>query len=132
MRIDQREDGFVRTDAYHCPVEVAMEIVGRRWTAVLLAQLKEAPRRYSELQRLVPDISDKMLTQRLAELSKSDLICRAEITDTGAARYELTDLGRTLSPSLQALYDWGQTWADTHGLVIEPVQPPDDSLERGS
>lgn len=132
MSADEREHGFVRTDAYHCPVEVAMEIVGRRWTAVLLAQPKEAPRRYSELQRLVPDISDKMLTQRLAELSKSDLVRRPEIVDAGGACYELTDLGRSLAPALQALYDWGQTWADTHGLVIEPVEPPDTFLERRS
>lgn len=122
----------MRTDTYHCPVEVAMEVVGRRWTAVLLAQLKEAPRRYSELQRLVPDISDKMLTQRLAELSRNDLVRRATDVDVGAARYELTDLGRTLAPALEALYDWGQRWADTHRLVIDTVEPPNIPPDRGS
>lgn len=107
---------------YHCPIEVAMEVLGARWTTVVLGHLKEAPRRYSELGRLIPDISDKMLTQRLQDLEDQAIVSRRELP--GARRhveYSLTPAGRTLEPALQTLYDWGESWAELHGLRIEPL-----------
>ena len=61
---------------YHCPVEVTAEVIGGKWTTVILAQLKESPRRYSELRRLVPDITEKMLAQRLRELEAAAIVRR--------------------------------------------------------
>ncbi len=96
-----------------------MEIVGGKWTAVVLAHIKEAPRRFSELRRLVPDISEKMLTQRLRGLESDGLIERTVVSTTPLhVTYELTDDGRSLAPVLEALYTWGQTRARTHDLTI--------------
>ncbi len=64
----------MRNRVYHCPVEVATDVVGGKWTAVVLAHVKEAPRRFSELRRLIPDISEKMLTQRLRSLEADGLL----------------------------------------------------------
>lgn len=107
---------------YYCPVEVTMEVIGGKWTAVILAHLKEAPRRFSELRRLIPHISEKMLTQRLRALETQGIVSRQVLADTPPhVEYDLTVAGRSLGPALQALYDWGQTWADQHDLVIEPT-----------
>jgi DNA-binding HxlR family transcriptional regulator len=105
---------------YYCPVEVTMELIGGKWTAVILAHLKEAPRRFSELRRLIPDVSEKMLTQRLRALQSEGIASRPLLGDTPPhVEYDLTDAGRSLAPALQALYDWGRHWANTHDIAIE-------------
>lgn len=112
----------MRNTVYYCPVEVTMEIIGGKWTAVILAQLKQAPRRFSELQRLIPDISEKMLTQRLRAMETEGIVSRQSHDDGPPhVQYDLTPAGRSLAPALQSLYDWGQQWAETHDITIEPT-----------
>ena len=109
----------MRGGVYHCPVEVTMDVIGGKWTPVVLAHLKEAPRRYSELRRLIPDITEKMLTQRLRELEAAGIVSRDLVTATPPhVTYDLTRDGRTLSPILQAMYDWGDQWARRNGLTL--------------
>lgn len=97
-----------------------MEVLGGKWTAVVLAHIKEGPCRFSDLRRLIPDISEKMLTQRLRSLQANGLLDRTVVSTTPPhVSYDLTDAGRSLSPALQALYDWGQVWAETNDLNIE-------------
>lgn len=106
---------------YHCPVEVTMDVIGGKWTPVLLAHLKEGVHRFGELRRLMPDVSEKMLTQRLRELERAGIVGRT--THPGRpprVEYDLTDEGRSLGPALQALYDWGRGRADRTGLTIAP------------
>lgn len=107
---------------YYCPVEVAVDVIGGRWTPVILAHLKEGVHRYGELRRRMPDVSEKMLTQRLRELERAGLVDRT--VHDGApppVSYRLTAEGRSLAPVLQALYDWGTERAARHGVPIEPV-----------
>ncbi len=110
----------MQTRVYYCPVEVATEVMGGKWTAVVLAHVKEAPRRFSELRRLMPHISEKMLTQRLRSLESDGLLSRTVVSNTPPhVVYDLTDDGRSLAPALQALYDWGARRAEARGLRIE-------------
>jgi DNA-binding HxlR family transcriptional regulator len=107
---------------YHCPVEVTMDVIGGRWTPVVLAHLKEGSSRFSDLRRVIPDITDKMLTQRLRSLEADGIITRTVIANTPPhVRYDLTPAGRSLGPALQALHDWGQARATDRGLTIHPV-----------
>ena len=53
---------------YGCPVEFALDMLGGKWKTVILARIKEQPMRYSELRRMIPSLSEKMLSQRLKEL----------------------------------------------------------------
>lgn len=107
------------TEEYHCAVEVTAEIIGGRWTPVILAQLKQGPLRYAELRRLIPGITEKMLTQRLRELADRGIVERTLVSATPPhVRYELTPEGRTLAPVLQAMWDWGERRAEAQGLVI--------------
>ncbi len=66
------EGGAVKR--YHCPVEVTVDVIGGRWRTVILAHLKEGVHRYGELRRLMPDITEKMLTQVLRELEADGLV----------------------------------------------------------
>lgn len=104
---------------YHCAVELAIDVVGGKWRAVVLAHLKEGVHRYGELRRRMPDVSEKMLVQRLRELQEAGLVSRHEHdTVPPTVEYRLTEEGRSLAPVLQALYDWGTARAERTGTEI--------------
>ncbi|MCK9905130.1 HxlR family transcriptional regulator [Parafrankia colletiae] len=107
---------------YRCPVEVTIEVVGGKWTAVILAHLKENDRlRFTQIRRLIPDITEKMLTQRLRELEKIGIVERTLVSATPPhVEYALTAEGRSLAPMLQSMWEWGRQWAQTHQLSIRP------------
>lgn len=118
---------------YHCPIEVTMEVIGGKWTPVVLAHLKDGPWRFSELRRLIPDITEKMLTQRLRELEDHDIVARTVVADTPPhVTYRLTETGETLRPALQALYDWGQNTATRLSLTIEAAATPKPTSAAGT
>ena len=98
----------------NCPVELSLTLISGKWKPVLLAHLKQGPLRYGELRRLVPRLSEKMLTQRLAELRALGFIARSSERGT----YRLTKKGETLRPVLQSLYDWGELQAHELGISI--------------
>jgi len=91
---------------YGCPVELTLDLLGGKWQTVILARLKQGPLRYGELRRAVPGLADKVLTQRLRDLEESGFIERSRLA-RGPIRYRLTATGRSLSPALEALYEWG-------------------------
>lgn len=99
--------------SYGCPVELALGVLGGKWRVVILAHLKQGPLRYSDLRRLTPRVSEKMLSQRLRELCKSGLVTKR------GERYALSSRGKSAAPVLQALYDWGERVAPELGLLIQ-------------
>ncbi len=112
----------MRDKRYYCAVELAVDVIGPKWRPIILAYLKEGVRRYGELRRRMPDISEKMLVQRLRELEADGLIRRtAHDVVPPRVEYELTEEGWTLAPVLQALYDWAEGHARRTGSRIEPV-----------
>lgn len=111
---------------YYCPVEVAVDVLGGRWAPVILAHLKEGVHRYGQLRRRIPELSEKMLTQRLRELEDHGLVERRVHDDVPGnvpppVSYRLTADGHSLGPVLQALHDWGSKQAARRGIPIEPV-----------
>ena len=100
---------------YGCPVEFALDTLGGKWKTVILARIKEGPMRYSDLRRAIPSLSDKVLTQRLADLTEAGFVT-AEISADGKERYVVTEQGRDLAGTLQALYDWGKARGDRIGV----------------
>jgi len=98
---------------YACPVELALDLLGGKWRTVILARLKEGPKRYADLRRLTPRMSEKMLTQRLRELTQRGFIARRD----GA--YVLTSRGASARSVLQALYDWGTDVAAEFDVHID-------------
>ncbi|HZP51404.1 helix-turn-helix domain-containing protein [Actinocrinis sp.] len=105
---------------YYCAVELAVDVIGGKWRPVILAHLKEGVHRYGELRRRIPDMSEKMLAQRLRELQDDGLVERIDYQAKPAhVEYRLTEEGRSLAPVLQALYDWGTARAERAGTPIE-------------
>jgi DNA-binding HxlR family transcriptional regulator len=107
--------------AFGCPVELSLTLLGGKWKAVILARLKDRPLRYGELRRLIPRLSDKVLTERLADLQGLGLIA----PNDGRPRngYRLSARGESLRPVLQALYDWGEAQAYELKVVVKPSPP---------
>src|ERR671933_2825945 len=85
----------------------AVELIGKRWTGAILFVLMDGPLRFSEVKLLVPDLSDRLLSERLKELEAEGLVERHVIDDTPVrVEYALTDKGRALEPALRALKGW--------------------------
>ncbi|CAA9490164.1 MAG: Transcriptional regulator, HxlR family [uncultured Solirubrobacteraceae bacterium] len=90
-----------------CPhYHEAIELIGRRWTGAILAVLlsEDRPLRFNEIAQAVPDLSDRLLTERLKELEERGLVTKRD----GA--YAVTPMGRDLEPALTQLQAWGQRW----------------------
>jgi DNA-binding HxlR family transcriptional regulator len=95
----------------------AIELVGRRWSGAVIRLLIEDRLRYSDLRDAIPDISDRMLSERLKELEAAGIVRRIVTPETPVrVEYELTEKGRALEPPLRALGDWASAW-------IEPSEP---------
>lgn len=86
----------------------AVELIGRRWTGAILLVLVEAgPLRFSEIRVLVPDVSDRLLSERLKELETEEIVLRSVYDETPVrVEYELTAKGKALQPALAALKQW--------------------------
>jgi DNA-binding HxlR family transcriptional regulator len=95
-------------EASSCAVETTLEIIGGRWKVLILRELFSGTKRFSELQRLLVGITQKMLTQQLRELEQDGLVHRQVYPVVPPkVEYSLTDLGQTLQPVLQAMHEWG-------------------------
>ena len=93
----------------NCPMEATLDLIGGKWKSVILFRLNEGTKRFSELGRLLPRITPRMLTQQLRDLERDGLVSRkiyAEVPPR--VEYSLTDTGRTLQPVLDALKAWGE------------------------
>lgn len=98
--------------AQMCPrYEHAMQIIGKRWTGLLLDALMHGPCRFSELTTLVEGLSDRVLSDRLRELEAEGIIKRVVYPQIPVrVEYELTEKGYALRPVVAALHEWAQDW----------------------
>ena len=105
---------MAETPTYQCPVDAPLEVLGGKWKLVLLFYLLAAPRRNGELRRLVPAITQKVLTQQLRELERDGIVTRT-VFDRVPPKvvYEINEPERQpLESLLAALCDWGLYWCD--------------------
>jgi DNA-binding HxlR family transcriptional regulator len=95
----------------------AVELIGARWTGAILQVLLRGPARYADVRAAVPDISDRMLCERLRALEQAGIVAR-QVSTAAPVRvdYELTDKGLALEPALAAIGRGAETW-------IEPPAP---------
>ncbi|NGM80943.1 winged helix-turn-helix transcriptional regulator [Paenibacillus sp. 7124] len=94
---------------YNIPVEATLEIIGGKWKCVILCHLTHGKKRTSDLKRLMPAITQKMLTQQLRELEEDGIvnrICYNQIPPK--VEYELSEYGRSLKSILDSLCAWGE------------------------
>jgi DNA-binding HxlR family transcriptional regulator len=91
----------------------AIELIGKRWTGAILLVLMDGPLHFSEIRDLVPDISDRLLSERLKEL-ESEKIVERRVIDGAPVRveYSLTEKGAALEPAVRSLKAWAHDWQD--------------------
>ena len=90
-----------------CPIAKAAEVLGERWTLLIVRELLLGSTRFNELQRALSHMSPSLLTKRLEELQQADLIFKKKVRGQIFATYHLTPEGRQLSPVIEALAAWG-------------------------
>jgi DNA-binding HxlR family transcriptional regulator len=95
--------------AYNIPVEATLDVIGGKWKVVILCHLDKGEKRTSELKRLIPDITQKMLTQQLRELEEAGVVKRNVYQQIPPkVVYSLTEYGWSLKPILDAMCAWGE------------------------
>lgn len=98
---------------FRCPVEACLEIIGGKWKGVILFHLLGGTKRFNELRRLLPNVTQRMLTRQLRELEADHIIERTIYPEVPPkVEYSLSEFGRTLSPILETLEKWGLEYID--------------------
>jgi DNA-binding HxlR family transcriptional regulator len=97
-----------------CPVAMAADVLGARWTIVLLRELLAGSTRFNDLRRGLPRMSPALLSRRLKELEAAGIVSRMPSTiDNGVFEYHLTGAGRELEPLVTAFGVWGHRWIES-------------------
>ena len=94
----------------------AVELIGGRWTGAVIQLLFHGRMRFAELRTAIPEISDRMLSERLRELEDEAIVARTVIPETPVrVEYSLTAKGRALAPALDAIGHWAERWVEGAG-----------------
>ena len=95
-----------------CPLyHEAVELVGRRWTGAILRVLMDGPLRFSEIAQAVPELSDRLLSERMKELEARGIVERTVLPGPPVrVEYSLSKMGRELAPALSELQRWAKRW----------------------
>jgi len=98
-----------------CPLyHEAVELIGRRWTGAILQVLMDGPLRFSQISHAVPELSDRLLSERMKQLEARGLVERSVIAGTPVhVEYALTTMGRDLAPALAEIKAWAHRWLAT-------------------
>jgi DNA-binding HxlR family transcriptional regulator len=100
----------------------AVELIGSRWTGAIIQTLLQGKTRYALIRAAIPDITDRMLSERLRSLESEGLVTRRVVPETPVrVEYELTDKGRSLERALKEISVWAERWIPTDSP--EPAAP---------
>lgn len=118
-----------------CPrFHVAVELIGGRWSGAIISSLLGGRARYNELRAAIPEISDRMLSERLRALECEGLLTRSVIPESPVrVEYELTSKGRALQESLDAIGKWATRWisdADLERVANRTIPAPRERASR--
>lgn len=105
---------------YPCPVSLTMDLVGGKWKTVILHHLKDNEKRYSELRKEMPFITEMTLSLQLKQLEKDGLVSRKVYGKKPPVKvvYSLTDFGKTFVPVLELIMKWGNQVVSEKGEFI--------------
>ncbi len=113
-----------------CSVACTADIIGGKWTAILVHDLSEGPRRFSDLERALPGISPRTLSERLRALEEEGVVSRQSFAESPPrVEYRLTEKGAALLPIIEAMRRFGHDWlvpehdhSADEGVRAEPIQ----------
>ena len=99
-----------------CPITTAIEVIGGKWKVIILYQLRGKTLRFGELKKLIPRITQKMLTQQLREMEQDNLVARKVYAEVPPrVEYRATPLADKLNPILDMMCDWGKEYHEVQG-----------------
>jgi len=103
---------MMRSTEHLClPYQQAIELIGKRWTGVIIMVLLNGPRRFNEIAEQLEGASDRMLSERLKELEATGILERRVYPETPVRiEYRLTEKGKALAPVIEAIQQWGHEW----------------------
>ena len=94
-----------------CDVEATLSVIGGRWKPILVCHLLAGPKRFGELKRLTPNVTERMMTLQLRELEADGIVARTVFQEVPPrVEYDVTAYGRTLEPILVAMQEWGRAF----------------------
>jgi DNA-binding HxlR family transcriptional regulator len=98
----------------------AVELIGGRWTGAIIQTLLQGKTRYALIKAAIPDITDRMLSERLRSLESEELVTRRVVPQSPVrVEYELTEKGRSLESALHEISAWAERW-----IALEPEESP--------
>ncbi|MDF2384051.1 helix-turn-helix transcriptional regulator [Nostoc ellipsosporum NOK] len=106
---------------YPCTVSLTMDLVGGKWKAVILYHLKNEPKRYNELRKEMPSITEMTLSLQLKQLEKDGMVIRKVYGKKPPVKvvYSLTDFGKSFVPVLEAITKWGNQVVRKNGQFVQ-------------
>ena len=108
----------------------AIELIGSRWTGAIVQTLLRGRSRYALIKASIPDITDRMLSERLRSLETEDLVARHVVPETPVrVEYELTEKGRELQSALREIGSWAERWIPLDD-ELQPVPAPKADSEK--
>lgn len=110
----------VESKIYPCTVSLAMDLIGGKWKAVILYHLKDTEKRFSELRKEIPLVTEMTLSLQLKQLEKDGLVTRNVYGEKPPIKviYEMTDFGKTFIPALEAITNWGNQIVTQKGEFV--------------
>jgi DNA-binding HxlR family transcriptional regulator len=111
MVIDNKPIPFeINGKEFHCALDITMHYIGGKWKTVVLWYLIDGKKRYNEIRKLIPDITERMLSIQLQQLEADGIIKREQLNVKPPLKveYSLTTFGETLIPTIEAIAKWGR------------------------
>lgn len=99
-----------------CAVEAFLDVLGGRWKGMILFHLLGGTKRFGELRKLLPHVTQRMLTAQLRELERDHILTRRVYAEVPPrVEYSLTEIGAALAPAVAVMADWGDAYMTRHG-----------------
>jgi DNA-binding HxlR family transcriptional regulator len=109
-----------------CPVAATVDVIGGKWKPIIIHYLLEGTRRFGELRRLMPEVTQQMLTLQLRELERDGVVHREVYRQVPPkTEYSLTPLGRSLEPVMRLMLEWGESYVERGSGSGETHAPPE-------
>lgn len=104
-----------KKDLPTCPVETTLSLIGDKWKVLILRDLLPGKKRFGELKKSIGSVSQKVLTAQLRNMEENGLLTRTVYAEVPPrVEYSLTDLGKSLKPILDAMWNWGEEYQANH------------------